>query len=208
MKKILIAILGAAILLAVAGCAVSEADEGTSSISDSADETSAGEVQTDGPMDEEAAGETISRLMNDRNYIEYVVFRAGLNYDSEKTITIDEMYFAPVDDFADTAEIIAYLENTFTERFIQSTYYMDMFEGDYKMYIDYEGGLYMNVSGGGGGGEEYAYDNMEITELSAEKITAVIPGQDLYESLITANVTLVNTDGRWLIDELTVEYEQ
>ena len=180
----------------------------TSENSDASTDFAESSDATEAVITEDEAKILAESLMEDRIFIDYTLMRAGLTTDSENVIEYNGIHYAPVTEsgagYTCTDDLKAEIAAVFTADYIGSRYYMDDFDGMYPMYIDYEGALYMNIDGGGGGYEEYAYDNLVIESVSTDEISGSVPGQTAYGQQITCSFTLSNAEGSWKICAMNV----
>lgn len=160
---------------------------------------------------DEAEAKTIAEILLDRDgIISDVALKAGYNadYDAKIDITDGDMVweFAPIIDdscpFKSVADIKAFVSSTYTDAydtFTSSSKYL--YDNGYaSMYIDYEGQFLMNVTGGGGGGTEWAYDTMTIASITADEIVGSCDGLTSYDEADHIDFVLKLDNGAWKID--------
>lgn len=167
------------------------------------------EPEVDMQLSDAEAAEKVEELLEKSLEIQYVILYAGLSVGDE-VVDMENAQYSPVTDsrFATTEDVKNYILSVYTQDYYDSdpTLTGSTFTGDYAMYIDYEGKLYMNVSGGGGGGFEYAYGEMTFFKNEANFIEAKLPGQNSYGDLANCSVDLVVENGEWKIDAILQDY--
>ena len=187
----------------------SESEEATLETEEITLETEEITLETEEIITEAEAKAIAEGLIENKVFIEYVIFRAGLETDNDNIIQQNDIHYAAVTDgYTCTDDLKAEITSVFTADYIENTYYMSYFDGNYPMYIDCDGILYMNIDGGGGGYEEYAYDNIVIESCDNDTISGFVPGQTAYGELIRCSFTLSSAEGSWKISAADVSFEE
>lgn len=211
MKKFICAALTALAVLSLSACENSSQEPQPATTTEPASVATTTEATTEPEIISQAtAKEIASALLANDAIVESSLSRCQYSVDSERTVTFheDEMdwYFAPVDDercpFKSVDDIKIFLNDTYTRRFYENSVYTYIIGAeDYTVcFIDYEGELYQNVTGGGGGGNEWAYDTMTISDITQTSFTAQCGGMTLYEEPVSVSMKIVMDDGLWKID--------
>lgn len=228
-RKAISLLLTAALLLAATGCAKEsvQGDTGTTPPSapdvqatttadEAPDETTADEAPAETTADEaptaiseDQAKQLAEDLLEKNEFVVSLLGKANLTVDYDAAIDVGELQYAPLSaeyGFTCVDDIKLYLDNIYTADYYATTYFNTFFEGDYAMYIDVDGILYMNISGGGAGGNKWAYETMTVSALTETSFSISVDGQDNYDSPMHAEMTVVLEGGNWLINELTSDY--
>lgn len=221
MKKLVFTALIIAVALSVTAC--SESQSRTPEATTPSATTQATPEETTAPVATEAgeaitpetANEIARSLLANDALVERYLSKCQYLVDSDRAITFTEdgmdWVFAPVADsrcpFMSVDDIKIFLNDNYTRRFYENSVYVYIIGADgYSVnYIDYEGVLYQNITGGGGGSTEWAYETLTVSEITDTSFCAECGGMTLYDEAVTAKMTIVLDEGLWKIDSFKTE---
>lgn len=204
MKKAIALIMAATLL---SGCAAENTQSSqTSNSSQSVSQQSEVPAETEEAFDEEQALEVIKEIIPIADRFYAIFNRCELPVD-DKTVYEDANGFrySPVKGSYQTLEELKEdVEHYFTKEWLDGNFYLNLDE-DFAFYKDIDGVLCKNIDAESKGENVWSPENSEITAVSDEEFTAVVPYVDVYETPRTAEVKAVNEDGEWKIDEWVLE---
>ena len=124
-----------------------------------------------------------------------------LDYDFDDAYQPDgtEYMYQHVTDsrFHSTDDLKAYVAKYLTGA-ARDDYSADMFDGQYPIYLDRDGKLYM-LMGGRGSGFDFNEDTLSITDRTDDSYTATVTYENPGNILVTATVTCERVDGSYRI---------
>ena len=118
-------------------------------------------------------------------------------YDESDVKTMNDCSYAPVsdDNFNTIDKIKAEAEKYYTEQYAKDNLY-SVFEGDYPIYAEFDGKLYVNIDGGGDGGYTFSTDSATLESSDNGKYVVSVQCLDNYETKYTAKITFVTENGQ------------
>ena len=196
-KKLLVFSLVAALVFVLCSCSQTDKTLGI----DSQTKITSQEPDKTQPILAETAGDTAKTLFENLDLIDRLGGGA-VECDSEQSVQVNGKTYIRVTDsrYSSVADITSLVKNSLTEKLIADRY-SALTEGDSARYIDYNGALYAEDSARGCG---FAFNgNITVTDIKEDSFTAT-QGFDNYGETDTLKITVVLTDGKWLIDSFEI----
>lgn len=200
MKKLLALFLSVMLILTLSACG---ADSNANN---------AGNSKNDNVivLDENSVSDFMAELMEKSTEYENYLTRyhlAAIEYEYEE-VEPDEngLHYVPVADESlnSIAKLKAATGQYFTDDYADK-YLYPAFEGEYPMYKEFDGVLYVSVDGDGAGGFIYKTETCKIVSQTDTTCTISLDVQDTYETNYNGLISLKLEDGKWKIDSKSIE---